>query len=194
MVDDPEAWGLAALITLSLARRTGNPRAAFVPLLEQDPTTWDHALIAEGEAYLRRASGGPPGRFQLEAAIQAVHLDRARTGTTDEAALKTLYLALDRLAPTLGGKVALATILARTDGTAAGLAALDEISRVPGVDAFQPYWTARSHVLRQAQRTGEAARALEKALALTSHPQIRDHLTQQLRTITQVPESRARNE
>ena len=125
---EPEAWALAALVTLALARQAGaaTSRRAFVPLDEQDPTTWDAALIAEGEDYLRRASAhaGPPGRFQLEAAIQAVHCDRGRTGVTDWRALRTLYLALDGIAPSLGARVALAAVTGRIDGPDAGLDAL----------------------------------------------------------------------
>src|SRR6185312_3946241 len=100
---EPEAWGLAALITFSLARVPGRDAAgpaaepsAFRPLDEQDPGDWDPRLIDEGDALLRRAASasissggndggasGAPGRFQLEAAIQAVHCARARTGATD---------------------------------------------------------------------------------------------------------------
>ena len=72
-------------------------------------------LIAEGEALLRRASalGAPLGRFQLEAAIQAVHCDRARTGTLDVETLVTLYRGLVALAPTAGSRAALAAAEAR---------------------------------------------------------------------------------
>ena len=61
---------------------SGADREPWPPLDEQDPALWDAELIAEGRALLRRASalGAPLGRFQLEAAIQAVHCDRARTG------------------------------------------------------------------------------------------------------------------
>ena len=182
LTDHPEAWGLAALVTLSLARRIGAPGAAFVPLLDQDPATWDQTLIAEGEAYLRRASHGPAGRFQLEAAVHAVHGARARTGAVDDAALKTLYLALDRVAPTLGGRVALAAALGRADGPAVGLAALDEIGDLRSVAAFQPYWTARAHLLAQAAQPADAARCWTRAIALTDDSQIRAHLEERLRS------------
>ena len=61
-------------------------------------------------ALLRRASalGDPLGRFQLEAAIQAVHCDRARTGTLDAETLVTLYRGLVAIAPTAGARAALA--------------------------------------------------------------------------------------
>lgn len=113
--DEPEAWGLAALLTYAQSRalaRIGSPRP---PLDEQDPALWDRALIAEGAALLRRASalGRPLGRFQLEAAIQAVHCDRARTGTLDVEALVKLYRGLVAIAPTDGARAALAAAESR---------------------------------------------------------------------------------
>ena len=73
------------------------------------------ALIAEGAALLRRASAlrRPLGRFQLEAAIQAVHCDRARTGELDVEALVKLYRGLVAIAPTDGARAALAAAEAR---------------------------------------------------------------------------------
>ena len=118
---DPEAWGLAALLTLAQsrapARVPSEPGQRWPSLDEQDPARWDRALIAEGEALLQRAArlsriaeGGEPGRFQLEAAIQSVHCDRARTGATDRESLIRLYRALVRIAPTRGAVEALAAV------------------------------------------------------------------------------------
>ncbi|MBU2663999.1 RNA polymerase subunit sigma-70 [Actinoplanes bogorensis] len=159
--DEAEAWGLAALTTLTLSRRRAT---GFVPLEDQDPGDWDATLIDEGEAYLRRARpDGPPGRFQLEAAIQAVHCDRRRTGVTDWAALETLYAALLTVAPSLGARVAAATVRGRIDGPEAGLAALPAEA-----ESFQPYWAARADLLARAGRdTGDA---YERAASLADDP------------------------
>lgn len=171
--DEPEAWGLAALLTLSLARAPGRAADEYVPLSEQDPTTWDASLVAEGESLLRRAAAsGRPGRFQLEAAIQSVHCDRARTGTTDWAALRRLYTALVFLTPTLGARTALAVAIGRVDGAAAGLAALDAIED-PAISRFQPAWAAR------AELSGDPA-ALAKAISLTTDPRVRRWLEARL--------------
>ena len=169
---EPEAWGLAALVTLSLARRRPG---AFVPLDEQDPAGWDAALLDEGEGYLRRASahGGVPGRFQLEAAIQAVHADRRRTGTTDWAALRSLSTALVAIAPSLGARVALAAVIGRTDGAEAGLGALPEASAAL---TFQPWWATRADLLLRSNRLDEARDAFQRAAALTDDPDVRAYL------------------
>ena len=177
LTDEPEAFGLAALIALSLAR-TDARRAAdeYVPLEEQDAASWDVTLIALGERYLRRAHAlGRSGRFQLEAAVQSVHCARATTGSTDWAALRTLYEALVALAPTLGARVALSAAIGRTDGPAAGLAALDAIDEA-AVARFQPAWATRAHLLAETGDTEAARRTFEKAISLTTEAPIRRYL------------------
>lgn len=172
--DQPEAWGLAALVTLSSARAPARADGRYVPLDEQDPRSWSAPLIREGEAYLRRASTGAAGRFQLEAAIQAVHCDRARTGTTDWEALRTLYTALGRLAPSLGSQVALAGVVGRLDGPDAGLDILQALP--PAAGRFQPWWATRAHLLAGAGRVGEAAAAFTRAAELADDDAVRAHL------------------
>lgn len=112
---EPEAWGLAALLTFAQSRAPARAVAPWPPLDEQDPREWDAALIVEARLLLARASalGRPLGRFQLEAAIQAVHCDRARTGELDVDALVTLYRGLVAVAPTVGARDALAAAEAR---------------------------------------------------------------------------------
>jgi len=145
-----------------------------VPLDEQDPATWDADLLAEGEALLRRAQRpGVPGRFRLEAAIQAVHADRRRTGRTDWAALRTLYVALDAVAPSLGGRVALAAVVGRLDGADAGLAALPPEPS----PAFQPWWATRADLLDRAGHGVQAAAAFRRAAELTDDPDVRAYLS-----------------
>ncbi|GAA1927584.1 RNA polymerase sigma factor [Microbacterium aoyamense] len=113
--DEPEAWGLAALLTYAQSRAPARIGADWPPLDEQDAALWDAALIAEAAALLRRASalGAPLGRFQLEAAIQAVHCDRRRTGVVDLDALEKLYAGLVAIAPTRGAHDALTAVRAR---------------------------------------------------------------------------------
>ncbi|UAJ80705.1 RNA polymerase subunit sigma-70 [Leifsonia sp. ZF2019] len=132
--DEPEAFGLAALIALSSSRAAARELdGVFVPLDAQDPGLWDAGLIAEGEAYLRRAhelaQAAPLAgrRFQLEAAIQSAHVARYFGVETDWPAVRALTAALVEVSPTLGARVSLAAVTARLDGVAAGLAALRDI-------------------------------------------------------------------
>jgi predicted RNA polymerase sigma factor len=109
---EPEAWGLAALLTLAQSRAPARVGTPWPPLDEQDTSLWDGSLIAEGEALLRRAHTlrAPLGRFQIEAAIQSAHCDRVRTGTLDRATIIQLYRGLVAIAPTTGAIEALAAL------------------------------------------------------------------------------------
>ncbi len=175
--DEPEVLGLAALLSLSLARRPA--RSAddeFVPLGEQDVARWDRELIALGEAYLRRAQPlGRVGRFQLEAALQSVHCARATSGVTDWQALKLLHSALLEVAPTLGARVAHAAAVGQADGARTGLSALDAIPD-KALQRFQPAWATRAHLLAEAGEAADAAAAFERAISLTTSPAERRYL------------------
>lgn len=161
LATEPEAWGLAALLTLNLARAGSRVPGVFIPLDEQDSSLWDAGMIADGERMLRTAAAlGSPGRFQWEAAIQSAH---TAPGPTDWAAIRALYEALVAEAPTLGARVALAAAIARAETPEAGLAALDAID---GAERFQPAWATRAALLAAAGRDASAAYA--RALSLTT--------------------------
>lgn len=179
--EEPEVLGLAALVALASARRPARA-GGYVPLDEQDPRDWDPALVAEGAALLRRATaivvarGEQLGRFQLEAAIQAVHDARLSTGVTDWDAVTRLYRALVATAPTRGARVALAAALGRSDGHDAGLAALDAVPESER-ERYQPWWATRAHLLAEVGRTAEARAAYAVALELTDDPAVVAYLT-----------------
>ncbi|GII84548.1 DNA-directed RNA polymerase sigma-70 factor [Sphaerisporangium siamense] len=173
--DEPEAWALAALLTLASARATTSGDG-YLPLEDQDPDEWDRRLIAEGESYLRRAErpGRAPGRFQLEAAIQAVHCDRARSGATDWDTLCTLYTALVAIAPSLGSRVARAAVVGRTRSPETGLSLLDALPVER--ERFQPYHAARGDLLARLGRHQDAVAAYARASTLSTDPAVRTFL------------------
>jgi predicted RNA polymerase sigma factor len=169
---DPEAHGLAALVQLSASRAPARLDAGghFVPLPGQDPSRWDSALIDRAHEHLRAAHARRQlGRFQLEAAIQAVHCARRQGGTTDWPTLLTLHRTLHTIAPSLGSGVALAATTAQAEGPAAGLALLDALFHDSGVPAsrFQPAHATRAHLLAQLGRGEEAVAAYDSAIGLT---------------------------
>jgi RNA polymerase sigma-70 factor (ECF subfamily) len=185
---DPEARGLAALIELSAARAPArvNADGGFVPLAEQDPSLWDQRLISRAHEHLRAAHArGVLGRFQLEAAIQAVHCARKPDGTTDWPELLTLHRILHATAPSLGSGVALAAVTAEVEGPAAGLAELDALMAEAGDPArrFQPAKATRAHLLDQLGRTAEAIAAYESAISLTHDITERQYLESCLESV-----------
>ncbi|WP_299138260.1 DUF6596 domain-containing protein [uncultured Tateyamaria sp.] len=182
--DFPEVMGLAALIGFGHARRDARVvDDVLVPTDAQDVTLWDNSLRAYGDRMLARAfAHHVPGRFQLEAAIQQVHMARADTGETDWAALNQLYHALLRVAPSAGALVAQAVVTGRLHGPAAGLKALDALAPQVGAD-LQPIWAARADFLSQLNdaRAGPAydqaiARATDVSLVRFLEKQRRRHL------------------
>jgi RNA polymerase sigma-70 factor (ECF subfamily) len=181
--EEPEVLGLAALVSLSEARRPARRTTdgVFIPLDEQDTGLWDSALIARGEELLRHAHGyRRPGRFQYEAAIQSAHCTRARQGEVDLAALRKLHRALLRVAPSLGAAVASAAVDGEIDGPGAGLRALDAIDD-PAIERFQPAWATRAHLLAQAGRVADAEDAYRRAIELTADPGVVEYLFWRLR-------------
>lgn len=177
MPDDPEVLGLFAVIAFTLSREKARLRGGvFVPLDEQDPALWDAELMQRARAALLRAKAQHRlGRFQLEAAIQAVHADRAETGVTHWEALAQLHLGLSRVAPTVGATVGYAVALGKSRGPEEGLCALSQMD--PKLRAgFAPAEATRAHFLSALGRDGEARAALERAIVLTSEPALRRHL------------------
>jgi RNA polymerase sigma-70 factor (ECF subfamily) len=133
-------------------------------------------LIEEAERHLAEASKqGRSGRFQLEAAIQSVHAERARTGRTEWAAIVLFYEQLIRISPTLGTRTGYAAAVAEASGPEAGLAVLDAIEP-RDVSAYQPYWAVRAHLLRRLGKLREALDAFDRAIGLAQDPAVRQFL------------------
>src|ERR1700676_1479660 len=145
MPSEAEVQGLLALMLHSEARRSARRAldGRYVPLSEQDPKQWSLPLIEEAERHLADAfKRGRSGRFQLEAAIQSVHSERAHTGRTDWAAIALFYEQLVRISPALGTRVGYAAAVAEAEAPEAGLAVLDPIAP-DAVSHYQPYWAVR---------------------------------------------------
>ncbi|MEO1178419.1 MAG: DUF6596 domain-containing protein, partial [Pseudomonadota bacterium] len=177
MPDDPEVLGLAALIAFTLSREDARVQdGKFVPLEEQDTSRWDGELLRIARQYLARAQAqNTLGRFQLEAAIQAVHADRISTGVTNWDALVQLHLGLSRIAPTIGATVGYAAALGKAVGPQEGLDALCQIdAKVRAV--FAPAEATRAYLLSKLGRTREAFAAYEQAISLTVEPPLRQYL------------------
>lgn len=182
---EPEAHGLLALMLHCEARRSArrNAAGAYVPLQEQDTTRWSRGLIAEAERHLGGAArAGVMGRFQLEAAIQSVHAQRAVSGRTDWEAIALLYAGLVRFAPTVGAQVGHAAALAEARDAAAGWAQLQAIPAA-AVAGYQPYWAVAAHLLARLARRAEAQAAYARAIGLCEDPALRAFLAAQARAV-----------
>jgi RNA polymerase sigma-70 factor, ECF subfamily len=176
--DDPEAKGLLALMLYCEARRAARRSAdgAFVALDEQDPSLWSADLIREAEALLTEAANARTfGRYQTEAAIQSVHVQRPFFGATNYDALRQLYALLVSRHPSLGALIGYAAVLLKLDEAAAALEILDDLP-ADRIATYQPYWVMRANVLLALGYTSDARIAADRAIGLTEDAALRDYL------------------
>jgi predicted RNA polymerase sigma factor len=180
MPGESEVRGLLALMLHCEARRPARrgPDGRYIPLLEQDSQQWSLPLIEEAERLLGEAAGrGRTSRFQLEAAIQSVHAERARSGRTEWAAITLFYEQLIRISPTVGTRAGYAAAVGEARGPEAGLAVLDGID-LDATSNYQPYWAVRAHLLQRLGKISEAAHAFDRAIGLAEDPAVRQFLLQ----------------
>ncbi len=179
--EEPEAWGLLALMLYTEARRPARRTedGKFVPLARQDRARWDGKMIEDAEAALRRASRtGQIGQFQLEAAIQSAHTEGARTGSVPWSVIKSLYDALVELTGSPVAAINRAVALAEVSGPDAGVAALEAVSVDARVESYQPYWAARAELMRRVGEREEARHAYQVAIGLERDPSVREYLAE----------------
>ncbi|MEU7874095.1 DUF6596 domain-containing protein [Dactylosporangium sp. NPDC049140] len=167
--DDGEVAGLLALMLLTEARRAARVSASgeLVTLDEQDRGAWDRALIAEGHALVRArlASGRAPGRYQILAAVNAVHTDAPDVRDTDWSQILALYNQLVRLDPSPIVRLNRAIALAELDGPQVALAEIDGLP----LEGYHAFHAARADLLRRLGRGGEARAAYDRAIALAGN-------------------------
>ena len=168
MPDEPEVLGLLALMLLGESRRAARttPDGELVLLADQDRAAWDHDLIAEGHAIVRRClRRDQPGPYQIQAAIQAVHADAARAADTDWRQIVALYDQLLAIAPTPVVALNRAVAVAEADGPAPALALVDALD----LGELGLFHAVRADLLRRLGRDADAVAAYEAALALTGN-------------------------
>ncbi len=176
--DEPEPRGLLALLLLSEARRPARFAAdgTLVRLDEQDRTRWDAELIAEGHALVRRClAQNRPGRYQLLAAINAVHTDAPRAADTDWHQIVALYDQLLAVTDTPIVRLNRAVAVAEVAGPLPALAFVDALA--DPLDGYHAFHATRADLLRRLGRTAPAARAYGRAIEVADNPGERAHLT-----------------
>jgi RNA polymerase sigma-70 factor, ECF subfamily len=157
--------GLLALMLLIEARRPARVSASgeLVTLAEQDRRAWDTALIAEGHRMVRErlaaaAAGVAPGRYQILAAINAVHTSARDVRDTDWSQVLALYDQLARLAPSP------IIALAEFDGPEVALAAVNRLE-----DKLAGYHATRADLLRRLGRSQQSRAAYDNAIDLAGN-------------------------
>jgi RNA polymerase sigma-70 factor (ECF subfamily) len=171
MPDDGEVAGLLALMLLTDARRTARISASggLVKLDEQDRGAWDAALIAEGHRLVRErlAAHMAPGRYQILAAISAVHTSARDVRDTDWSQVVALYDQLVHLDPSPIIALNRAIAVAELDGPEVALAAIDRLE--PRLAGYHLYHAARADLLRRLGSSQKSRAAYDKAIELAGN-------------------------
>jgi RNA polymerase sigma factor (sigma-70 family) len=171
MPDEPEAWGLLALMEIQASRlpaRTG-PDGALVRLTEQNRARWDRLLIRRGLDALGRAEtlGGAEGAYALQAALAACHARAPTAETTDWARIAALYDRLREVLPSPVVELNRAIAHSMAFGPETGLRLIDEIAGIAALDGYAPLPAAKGDFLFRAGRQREAKVQFEAAANLT---------------------------
>jgi RNA polymerase sigma-70 factor (ECF subfamily) len=169
--DDGEVAGLLALMLLTEARRTARVSVSgeLVTLVEQDRGTWDARLIADGHRLVRErlAAGVAPGRYQILAAISAVHTSARDVRDTDWSQVVALYDQLVRLDPSPIIALNRAIAVAELDGPEVALAAVDRLA--DKLAGYHLYHATRADLLRRLSRGQESRAAYDTAIELAGN-------------------------
>ena len=172
MPDEPEAAGLLALMLLIEARRdarTDPDSGALIRLADQDRSRWSADLVTEGRAIVRVClRRNQPGRYQILAAINAVHTDPV----TDWTQILALY---DQLVHFDAGPVVAlhrAVALAEVAGPATALSVVDDLD----LGNYYLFHAIRGDLLARLGRTEEAGQAFDAAAGLTGNESERTFL------------------
>jgi len=182
MPDEPEVMGLLALMLLVDARRAARTTAdgRLVRLGDQDRSRWDSALIAEGQAIVRRClERNQPGPYQLQAAINAVHSDAASAAQTDWWQILQLYNQLQAQTPTPVVELNRAVAVAEVEGPDAALSLVDRLD----LGGYHLFHAVRADLLRRLGRSAEAAEAYGAAIARTDNAAERELLERSRRAL-----------
>jgi RNA polymerase sigma-70 factor (ECF subfamily) len=180
MPDEPEAAGLLALMLLTQSRRPARTGEVgeLIRLADQDRARWDHELIAEGQAIVRRClARRQPGPYQIQAAIAAVHSDAVTAATTDWRQILALYDQLLVLAPTPVVALNRAVAVAEVHGPQAALPLLSDLD----LERYHLYHAIRGDLLARAGDGVAAAAAYDAAIALTENDAERAALRRRVR-------------
>jgi RNA polymerase sigma factor (sigma-70 family) len=180
MPDQPEALGLLALMLFHDSRRHTRTGAhgELILLPEQDRSRWDREEIDEGVGVLNRALRlRQPGRYQVEAAIAALHAEATSAEEIDWPQIAALYEQLLRFVPSPVVALNRAVAVAQAGRPEDGLALVD---RIEGLERYHLMHAARADFLRRLTRFDEASEAYREALELTRNPVEQEFLRQRL--------------
>lgn len=182
---EPELMGLLALMLLQHSRQAARFDTDGLPILldDQDRTLWNSAALGEGLALVDKAMRHRrPGRYQIQAAIAALHARAARPEDTDWAEIDRLYAALERHAPSSVVTLNRAVAVSKLEGPRVALDMIAPLAEA--LDGYFYFHGLRGALLDQMGRAAEAREAFGRAVALAGTAAEAAHIRQHLDRLT----------
>ena len=170
--NEPENLGLLALMLLQDSRRRArvNDRGELATLEEQDRSLWDREEIDRGVRLVERALAlRRAGRYQLQAAIAALHCEAPTAADTDWRQIVALYEELLRISSSPVVALNHAAAVAMSDGYEQGLRLVEAAGAGGRLDNYYLFHAARADLLRRLNRLDDAHAAYRRALSLTTN-------------------------
>ncbi|WP_291157078.1 RNA polymerase sigma factor [Gemmatimonas sp. UBA7669] len=169
--NDAEVSGLLALMLLTDARRAARTgeHGELIPLDEQDRSQWDRARITEGLAVLDGAlKRNPPGPYQIQAAIAALHDEAPSFQSTDWPQILALYTLLEQLASSPMVLLSQAVAIAMVHGPNVGLDRLTQLEAGGRLIGHYRLDAVRAHLFEMAGHLDRASAHYRAAAARTA--------------------------
>jgi len=167
--DVPRTHALLALMLLHEARTPArvDAQGGILRLKEQNRAQWDPEMVASGLEHLARsATGDEISRYHLQAGIAACHSTAASDAATNWPEILALY---DQLAKIDGSPIVAlnrAVALAKVQGPAAGIAALESVQKEPSLASYHLLYAVLAEFESQLGRFEAASKHLRHALKL----------------------------
>jgi len=181
--DEPEVAGLLALMNFHFARFPArlNQQNETVSLRDQDRSRWSHKHIVKADKLLKPAlMKGQPGKYQIQAAISAVHVHAPDHEHTDWSQIVLLYQKLYAYQPTPIVELNAAVALSFAHSPEAGITAIEAMKNPKVMQFYQPWYAAKADIFDRAGKLSEARQCYLTAIELTPSQSDTSYLKRQL--------------
>ena len=168
LLPEPEVGGLLALMLLHQSRRSSrsSEHDGFVPLQYQDRTNWDQEKISLGRRILLDClSQNRAGKYQLQAAISALHAEALNWDETDWQQIQLLYAELYKQMPSPIVKLNGILAMAHQGKVAKAMEYLKPIATE--LDNYQPFYAAKADLHTKLGQNQEAKQCYQRAIAMS---------------------------
>jgi len=181
LLPKPEVAGLLALLLLHDSRRAARSTKSqsFIPLEQQNRSLWNKEQIQEGcSIVLTAMSAAKPGRYQLQAAISALHAMASDWESTDWKQIHQLYGVLYQRNPSPIVALNQHVALAYCGNVALAYQYINLLENE--LKSYQPFYAARADLAHRLGKTAIAIESYGQALSLTKNDAERAFLEKKL--------------